>query len=225
MQSMLNTASLFRLGLSLSLFFFLGLALSAQDITGAWSGVLEPAPGMQLRLVFHIEAADDGGYVSTLDSPDQGAKGIPTTATTFEAGKLKITSDRIGMVYTATLADDELTGTFQQAGQNFALNLTRGEGEGPEARPQDPQDFPYQQQEVTFRNEAADVTLAGTLTLPPDGRPEQVVVLVSGSGPQNRNEELPGMNHRPFLVLSDYLTRQGIGVLRYDDRGVGESTG
>lgn len=210
--------------LSLSLLFLSLTSLSAQDITGAWSGALEPAPGMRLRLVFHIEATDDG-YTSTLDSPDQGATGIPTSATTYVDGELKITSDRIGLVYTATLEDDELIGTFQQAGQNFDLNLSRGETAGPELRPQDPRDFPYAQEEVTFRNEAADVTLAGTLTLPPDGKPEQVVVLVSGSGAQNRDEELAGMNHRPFLVLSDYLTRQGIGVLRYDDRGVGESTG
>lgn len=211
--------------LSLSLSLLLTLPLSAQDITGTWSGKLTPAPGMQLRLVFNIERTDSGTFTSTLDSPDQGAVGMPTTETTFADGELKITSDRIGVVYTATLDGDELKGTFQQSGQSIDLNLIRGAGEEPAPRAQDPRDFPYRQEEVTFRNESADVTLAGTLTLPPAAAPDQIVVLVSGSGPQNRNEELAIMNHRPFLVLSDYLTRQGIGVLRYDDRGVGESTG
>ena len=91
------------------------------------------------------------------------------------------------------------------------------------SRPQDPKNFPYQQEEVKIKNEEAGVTLAGTLTLPEKDKPKAIVILISGSGPQNRNEEL--FNHRPFLVLSDYLTRRGIGVLRYDDRGVAESTG
>ena len=93
------------------------------------------------------------------------------------------------------------------------------------ARPQDPKDFPYQQEEVTFSNPSAGHSLSGTLSLPANGKASKIVVLITGSGPQNRNAELAVYNHRPFLVLSDYLTRQGIAVLRYDDRGVGKSTG
>ena len=91
-------------------------------------------------------------------------------------------------------------------------------------RPQEPKPpYPYRVEEVTFENTKAGVTLAGTLTLPEKGDHYPVVVLISGSGPQNRDEEL--MAHKPFLVLADYLTRQGVGVLRFDDRGVGQSTG
>ncbi|WP_316812969.1 alpha/beta hydrolase family protein [Pedobacter heparinus] len=93
------------------------------------------------------------------------------------------------------------------------------------ARPQDPKDFPYKQEEVTFTNPTGGHSLSGTLSLPANGKASKIVILITGSGPQNRNAELAPYNHRPFLVLSDYLTRQGIAVLRYDDRGVGKSTG
>ena len=92
------------------------------------------------------------------------------------------------------------------------------------SRPQDPEPpYPYQEEEVLFKNENAGVQLAGTLTYPFEGGPFPCVVLITGSGPQDRDETI--MDHRPFLVLSDYLTRLGIAVLRYDERGVGESSG
>jgi alpha-beta hydrolase superfamily lysophospholipase len=90
-------------------------------------------------------------------------------------------------------------------------------------RPQDPKDFPYKQEEVAFDNTKGGDRLAGTLTMPADGKASKIVILITGSGPQDRNEEL--MGHRPFLVWSDWLTRHGIAVLRYDDRGIGKSTG
>lgn len=185
------------------------------------------AQGMQLRIVFHIEK-NDGSFTTTMDSPDQGASGIPTDATTFSEGQLTIISDELGMNYTGKLSEDgnKFSGTFRQGPMEIPLELGREamERTGAEPRPQDPTDFPYRREEVKFENPTAEgVTLAGTLTLPEGQKPKSVVVLVSGSGGQNRDEEL--MNHRPFLVLSDYLTRQGVGVLRYDDRGVAESTG
>jgi alpha-beta hydrolase superfamily lysophospholipase len=197
----------------------------AQDIAGSWQGALD-IQGTQLRIVFHIAKTADG-YATKMDSPDQGAGGIPTDATTWEENTLTIKAASLGMQYSAQLKDGKLDGTFSQAGMNFPLKLEKKEGDSkPQPRPQDPKDFPYQQEEVEFFNQKDDVTLAGTLTLPKDQSVNQVVILISGSGPQNRDAELlGGINHRPFLVLSDYLTRQGIGVLRYDDRGVSESTG
>lgn len=197
----------------------------AQNITGSWQGALD-IQGTQLRIVFHIEKTADG-YSTKMDSPDQGAKGIPTDETSWVDNTLTVKAAAMGMQYSARLEEGKLDGTFSQAGMNFPLVLEKKEGDAkPEPRPQDPRDFPYHQEVVEFFNQKDEVKLAGTLTLPKDQSVNQVVLLISGSGPQNRDAELlGGINHRPFLVLSDYLTRQGIGVLRYDDRGVGESTG
>ncbi len=199
----------------------------ANDIIGEWSGTLE-VQGTPLTIIFHI-AEEDGIYKTTMDSPDQGAKGLPTDETTFENQKLSISSEKMYMLYEAELNKEgnELTGTFNQGPMELPLNLTKAEGEGrSNLRPQDPVDFPYIQEEVTFKNKTGgNHQLAGTLTMPENNKFEKVVILVSGSGPQNRDEEVAQFNHRPFLVLSDHLTRNGIAVLRYDDRGVNESEG
>ncbi|MDW3648418.1 MAG: alpha/beta fold hydrolase [Bacteroidia bacterium] len=209
--------------------FILSTFGMAQDISGSWNGALS-VQGTTLRVVFHIEK-DGSTYSSKMDSPDQGAFGIPTGTTTFEEGKLSISAPSLGMSYEGTLSEsgDKIEGSFKQAGMDLPLELGREEvkveKKKPEPRPQDPQDFPYEQEEVKFTVNEGGHEMAGTLTYPSDGKFEQVVVLISGSGPQNRNEELGPMNHRPFLVLSDHLTRKGIAVLRYDDRGVAESGG
>jgi len=195
----------------------------AQDITGQWHGLLE-IPGSPLRLVLNIEKSDSG-YISTLDSPDQGAKGIPVDTTTFADGKLDIAVTALGLTYTAELIENKFKGTFAQGGMILPLEMSRQAIEKPmRNRPQEPKEpFPYYSEAVSFQNPEADIELAGTLTLPKETGNYPVVVLISGSGPQDRNEELVG--HKPFLVIADYLTRNGIGVLRFDDRGVGESTG
>ncbi|MFN8333596.1 MAG: alpha/beta fold hydrolase [Cyclobacteriaceae bacterium] len=195
----------------------------SQNITGAWGGMLK-VQGMQLRLVFNITKSGST-YTSTLDSPDQGAKGIPVSSTSFENSTLKIAVAAAGIQYEGTLAPDStITGTFKQAGQSFPLNLTKQKAEVKILRPQEPvKPYPYYEEDVAFENKTASITLAGTLTLPKKDGVFPTVILISGSGPQNRNEEL--MGHKPFLVLSDYLTRNGIAVLRFDDRGVGKSTG
>lgn len=194
-----------------------------QDIAGAWGGVLK-VQGMQLLLVFNVTKSGNS-YTSTLDSPDQGAKGIPVSSTSFENSTLRIAVASAGIQYEGTLGrDSTITGTFKQAGQSFPLNLTKQKAEVHVLRPQEPvKPYPYVEEDVTFENKRASLTLAGTLTLPKKDGVFPVVVLISGSGPQNRNEEL--MGHKPFLVMSDYLTRNGIAVLRFDDRGVGKSTG
>lgn len=196
----------------------------AQDITGQWNGILK-VPGTQLRLVLNISKTETG-YSATMDSPDQGAKGIPVTTTTFENGILKLAIPAGKIEYEGVLSDNAvIVGNFKQMGQVFPLNLSRGVVEKTVLiRPQEPvKPYPYSSEEVTFENSKAGITLAGTLTLPKKEGLFPVVILVSGSGPQNRDEELLG--HKPFLVLSDYLTRNGIAVLRYDDRGVGASKG
>ena len=207
----------------LAIALLLATALRAQDITGQWNGVLE-VQGIQLRLVFHVSEADTG-YTATMDSPDQGANGIPVTQTSFEDGTITFRVADLDMQYQGTLAGEAFEGTFRQRGIEIPMNLSREEVErvAPN-RPQEPAEpFPYRSEEVTFPNPVAKITLAGTLTLPQQGGRFPAVVLISGSGPQNRNEELLG--HKPFLVIADYLTRQGIAVLRFDDRGVGQSEG
>ena len=204
------------------MFFCFGLAFG-QDITGTWNGVLK-VQGMQLRIVFHIDKANNG-YKSTMDSPDQGAKGIPVNNTMLADNTVSLSITMAGIDYSGVLEGNNIKGTFKQGGMEIPLELTRGVVEKePVKRSQDPkQPYPYHSEEVKFRNEGANITLAGTLTLPEKEGVFPVVVLISGSGPQNRNEEV--FNHRPFLVLSDHLTRNGIAVLRFDDRGVGESEG
>ncbi|MFN8257436.1 MAG: alpha/beta hydrolase [Bacteroidales bacterium] len=209
----------------LGLFIFLiSYSMLSQDITGTWNGLLK-VQGTQLRLVFHITKTDTG-MVSTMDSPDQNAFGIPVPTTKFEDKNLTIEVPKIRMEYTGTLKSDTLIeGTFKQSGLVVPMNLSRKPVEKQIIiRKQEPvKPYPYYTEEVTFENKLAGITLAGTLSLPAKEGNYPTVVMITGSGPQNRDEEI--MGHKPFLVISDYLTRNGIGVLRFDDRGVGKSTG
>lgn len=195
--------------------------VGAQDITGSWNGKLS-LPNGQLTLVFNI-SRDGESYQTTFDSPDQGAKGIPTESTTFVNSVLTIKIPTIGASYQGELkTDGKLHGSFTQ-GLPFPLVLEKGEVEK-QKRPQEPQPpFAYKTEEITFENKTAGITLAGTLTLPQTGNRFPAVVLITGSGAQNRDEEL--MGHKPFAVIADYLTRHGIAVLRFDDRGTAKSGG
>lgn len=197
------------------------LSISAQDITGTWKGKLSLPMG-QLTVVFNIIRAGES-YKATCDSPDQGAKGMPAESVTFVNSVLVIKIPTVGASYQGELKEDgKIHGNFTQ-GLPFPLVLEKGEVEKPK-RPQEPQPpFPYKTEEVTFRNEGAGITLAGTLSLPQTGSNFPAVVLITGSGAQNRDEEL--MGHKPFLVIADHLTRNGIAVLRFDDRGTAQSGG
>jgi len=203
-------------GLSLS------SSASAQDISGTWHGKLTVPTG-SLTIVFHINQAAQGTYVTTLDSPDQGANGIKTQTTSFNDSTLIIQIPVIHASYKGKLnSDNTINGTFTQ-GMPLPLNLKKGEASRPK-RPQEPQPpFPYRSEEVTVRNERDGINLAGTLTLPEKGTKFPAVVMVTGSGAQNRDEEI--MGHKPFFVIADYLTRNGIAVLRCDDRGTAASQG
>jgi hypothetical protein len=206
----------------------IGSSVFAQDaatLKGDWSGVLD-AGAAKLKLILHFTAANDGTWRGTMDSPDQGANGLKIDTITLEGQTLKFAMNVLGASYEGTLKDNEITGKFSQSGVTLPLNFKRATAAetAPPKRPQTPQPpYPYNEEEITFENKTANIKLAGTLTTPRTKAPFPAVVLITGSGPQNRNEELLG--HHPFWVLSDHLTRAGIAVLRFDDRGVGKSQG
>ena len=190
-----------------------------------WTGSVE-LPGA-LKLDFSVELGKDSGTISI---PMQGAKDLPLDDVSVSDKELKFSIKQSGAFWELKVADDgkSATGVLKQGGAELKTTMKRlaaGETAAKELkRPQEPKPpFPYESVEVTFENKAANATLAGTLTLPKGSGPFPCVVLVTGSGPQDRDEALLG--HRPFLVLSDYLTRHGLAVLRYDDRGVAKSTG
>jgi len=195
----------------------------ASAVTGSWQGTLK-VMGTELRLVFRISQAADGALTALLDSPDQGARDIPTSKVIWDGDSLQIEAALIRGVFAGVYRSDSLliSGHWKQGGMSFPLTLKRGEVTL--RRPQEPvPPLPYSSEEVTVHNAAAGIDLAGTLTRPAQGGPFPAVVLITGSGPQDRDESL--MGHRPFLVLADYLTRRGIAVLRMDDRGIGKSKG
>ena len=203
---------------------FWSFLCNAQDITGAWNSILN-VQGTQLRLVLNV-SQNNSAYEATLDSPDQGAMGIPITSITFSNDSLNFEILNLNASYIGQLGSDNMIkGTFTQGGISFPLDWSREQVEKVKPnRPQEPKEpFPYYSEEVSIENAKDALTLAGTLTLPSKEGKHPVAILISGSGPQNRNEEL--MGHKPFLVLADHLTKNGIGVLRYDDRGTAESTG
>lgn len=192
-------------------------------LVGSWSGQLVVGP-MSLTLVLHLKQAD--GYVEVaLDSPDQGAKNLSAAKEYLSDDSIAITLDYLNVTYTARLKNEKLDGTFTQNGISIPLVLSPGVAE--RKRPQHPQPpYPYETEEVMFPNVTDYATLAGTLTWPVGYDKKQkpmVVLLVSGSGQQNRDEEV--FDHKPFLVIADYLARQGIATLRYDDRDTGKSVG
>lgn len=198
-------------------------AKSAAVLEGTWHGFLQGA----MRLVIHIERMPAGGLKGTMDSPDQGAMGLPIDTLIFANDSLRFTMRRIGGEYLGrmTAGGDSLDGLWRQGGMAMPLALRRGAGVAAARRPQEPQrPLAYDTVAVRIENpRAAGVRLAGTLTLPRGMGPWPCAVLITGSGPEDRDEAVYG--HRPFLVLADHLTRNGIAVLRVDDRGVGGSTG
>jgi hypothetical protein len=195
------------------------------SIEGIWEGKLK-VPGTELIIVFKISKNSDGILTATLDSPDQGVTGIPVEEVIFEDNILHLEIKSVGGVFEGKVSEDFLVikGKWKQSGQTLPLTVKRVDKAVEILRPQVPKKpYPYIEEELVYKNEEAGITLAGTLTLPPGKGPSPAVLLISGSGPQDRDETI--YNHRPFLVLADYLTCQGIAVLRVDDRGVGESTG
>lgn len=190
-----------------------------------WEGALKVA-AVELRLIFHLYKQKDGSYVGTMDSPDQGAKGIPLDDVKFKDDSLRLELKSAKIVYEGKRDKDgkEIVGQFKQAGQTFPLTLKRIAKVKEARRPQTPRKpYPYEEIEVAYENKKGGIKLAGALTVPRGQGPFPAALLITGSGAQDRDETI--MGHKPFLVLADYLTRRGIAVLRVDDRGVGGSTG
>lgn len=197
----------------LALMSVAAVTLKAQ--TGAWTGKLKVS-GVELALIFNI-----GEESATLDVPDQGAKDIPVEVSRDAVGGITLNVPAINASFKGLWAGKVIAGTFTQHGMSFPMTLTPG---APVVRrPQTPVGpFPYATEEVSFTN--GDAVLKGTLTLPENcDRKTPVLIMVTGSGLQNRDEELFG--HKPFAVIADAFARAGIATLRYDDRGFGESTG
>jgi hypothetical protein len=199
-------------------------ALNAQDLTGVWHGILEIL-GMNLRISFHFTQTGNQ-LTATMDVPQQGAKGIPMSVVAYENNNLFMSLAQAGIEFKGMWKSDEsVEGTFFQSGMSFPLNLSRKIPEIKKInRPQEPKPpFDYLIKDVKYENKLENFTLGGTLTLPKGNGPFPVVVLISGSGQQDRNSEIFG--HKPFWVIADYLTQNGFAVLRSDDRGVGSSGG
>ncbi len=196
------------------------------DIDGDWMGTLDLGT-MTLRMVFHITNTADG-LTATSDSPDQNATGMPVTTVTRNGASLRMEMKQLDGVFDGKIAKDltSIDGTWSQHGSSWPLVLTRvkDKAELERHRPQNPvKPYPYPEEDVSYENKVQGDTLAATLRIPQGKGPFPAVLLITGSGPQDRDETV--FDHKPFLVLSDWLTRKGIVVLRADDRGVGKSTG
>lgn len=202
---------------------------AAADAAGTWRGAIEIPQQGQLGVEVELRRESDG-WVGTIDIPQQGATDAPLERIAVDGAAVRFSIAGVpgDPTFDGRLDGDAIAGTFRQGGAELAFSLRRLSAEeaaaaaaGP-ARPQEPKPpFPYRVEETTLAS--GGVTLAGTLTLPGGDGPFPGVVLLTGSGAQDRDEALFG--HKPFLVLADRLTRAGVAVLRLDDRGVGGSGG
>ncbi len=194
-----------------------------KEITGAWQGQLI-IQGTPLKILLHI-VKEKESYNGSFDSPDQGAFGIPFSTVTYNDALLVCEIPKMQLkIVGSIMPSDSLSVKWQQGPANLPITFYKLNSDTKLSRPQEPKgDLPYIVKEVTFKNTIKNINLHGTLTLPVGKGPFPAVVLISGSGPQDRNSEVFG--HKPFLVLADFLTRHGIAVLRYDDRGTGQSEG
>ena len=208
--------------LSFCLFLSWAGAFAQKPIEGDWMGKLNLGP-QSLTIVLHVNCNAQGEVECILDSPDQGAKGIAVETDYCSSDSISVSLASLALSFQGKLKGDEIVGTFTQ-GLSFPLILKRGEEKL--NRPQNPvAPYPYKTEEVAFKNVADGATLVGTLSYPIGYKKGQtpVVLMVTGSGQENRDEEI--FDHKPFLVIADYLARHGVATLRYDDRGFGKSTG
>ncbi|RPG34966.1 MAG: alpha/beta fold hydrolase [Muricauda sp. TMED12] len=213
--------------LSVLTLLFLSIGIHAQDISGRWNGTVQISEDKSIEFVFNI-STDENGHKTIIDIPSQRVAGLKPQNTSFKDGVLFIDGANLGITYEGTFYENaqQFKGNFTEGANTLPLNLKQGELKSvvKNNRPQEPvKPYPYNEEEVVFENSEANVSLSGTLTLPRKNKKSPVVILISGSGPQDRDETVA--NHKPFWILADYLTRQGIAVLRFDDRGVGKSTG
>lgn len=195
-------------------------------LAGTYQGKLVISPTATLTIIFHVVGSANKP-TATMDVPEQGAKGLAVSETIVKGNTVTFRLPGIGATYIGTRSADgkKVTGSFTQGGHSLPLTLTRTTATVVVVRPQTPKPpFPYRTEDVSYTNPKAEgVTIAGTLSVPPGAGPFPVVLFITGSGPQDRDETI--MEHKPFAVISDYLARRGIATLRVDDRGVGKSTG
>jgi pimeloyl-ACP methyl ester carboxylesterase len=205
---------------------FLAMNVFSQDISGVWHGIATNPENKEITFVFLFEKNDEA-FNTTMAVPTFEVSDIKPKATTFENGILSIDGSNVGIKYEGKLNETtkQFEGAYTEGGTKLILNLTKGNPKiAALKRPQMPgKPYPYFEEEVVFENTKANIVLAGTFTRPSQKGKYPVVILISGSGRHDRDGSIP--THKPFLVLSDYLTRKGIAVLRFDDRGFGESTG
>ena len=207
--------------------FLLFIQTYAQDVQypGIWQGKLQ-LPGQELRIVFNISKNQNGQLIAKMDSPDQGATNIPVTEVLANEKEIILKVNSIGGVYKGNMQNDKQTikGLWKQNNYQFSLNLSKVTSAPEVKRPQEPiKSYPYDEKDISIINPEQGITLAGTFTFPKNKIARAAIILISGSGAQDRDETIFG--HKPYLVLADYLTRKGFAVLRYDDRGIGGSTG
>jgi uncharacterized protein len=192
---------------------------------GLWQSALETR-GMRLRYQLHVSHDSDNQLISALDSLDQNIIGLPAINVSEKDGAFHFEIPSMGGSYDGTLnaTKNAIDGIWSQSGDTGKIEFKRSDQPLELRRPQNPvKPYPYREEDISFENTPAGVTLAGTLTLPKGPGPFPAAVLIHGSGPHDRDESFE--NHKPFLVLADYLTRQGMAVLRYDKRGIGKSSG
>jgi alpha/beta superfamily hydrolase len=199
--------------------------VAKQILSGAWLGNLEAAGGVNLRIVYNIKINDRDSLVASMDSPDQGASNIPMGRVIARNDSLIILAPLLMGNYKGSIKGDTLIeGTWTQRGNKYPMDIRKMRKPITSVRPQEPRPpFPYSSEDVTFPNAKFNISLAGTLTVPAGNGPFPAVIMITGSGAQNRDEAI--MGHKPFLVIADWLSRNGVAVLRYDDRGVGKSQG
>lgn len=200
-----------------------GTVTASTAFTGRWRGEIDMQVA-KLPLVFNFSEIADGKTIATMDSPQQNAKDIPLDVLYCSQDSISLQCRMIGAIYSGTVSKGKINGIFSQHGRKFPLSLTPEESLS-ERRPQTPvPPFPYIEKDTVFFS-SDGTELAGTLTIPHPELSKKIpaVVMVTGSGPQNRDEEL--FEHRPFAVIADYLARNGIASFRYDDRGTARSKG
>jgi len=209
------------IGAIVSMITMTGFCQSESRLLGNWEGKINAGTG--IRVVFHFVKDSLGNLSATMDSPDQGAKDIPCNNVKMQGDSVFLQILSANGNYSGLLTDSTIRGKWKQ-GLFFKLDLKKVDKITGLKRPQNPQPpFPYKSEDIEYDNKEKTMHYGATITIPPGKGPFPAVLLITGSGAQNRDEEI--MEHKPFAVLADYLSRRGVIVLRADDRGVGKSTG
>jgi uncharacterized protein len=213
-----------KFAIALIILFLAIPAFSQNTINGYWQGILKFS-GQEFHIIFNIQKNDTDSLTAKLSVTEQGVVDLPMDKAWMKDSLITIKSQVAHLIYEGVFLPDsmKINGIWKQGKNEIVLDLTHTDTIKVVNHPQEPiKPYPYKEEEVTFESTGGAV-LAGTLTYPSSGENFPAVVMVTGSGPENRNEEI--MGHKPFLVIADYLTRNGIAVLRYDDRGTNSSTG